>query len=283
MTVKPKKDIDIIRSDIFEMDAFSGIFIIVHDPTILPYMLNMDSHRLFQGKVTVMPFVKQIQKLQPPPYKTACFQYQTKHRMFSNLSPREFRTKGECILRCLWDTLNKNDCVQYYSIYTKEIIEYEESKIPAQKVIQMLQADSPLLNMTIDGENSGFIKICPKTNKSYHEYIQARQHCTKTCPSACKVSTFYEDGMYYVPADDNYGGYATISWAPQPVAQIEHRPKWDLADFLGTIGGTVHIWLKLSVLSLILYLIKLIRTGEIFADTRMESIARWWSNSFNKK
>lgn len=101
--------------------AFSGMYIALHDNTILPDMLGLGFHQLKPQHIVNIPFSKRIQMLIQPPYSD-CKKYNLLESNFStgNMSSKKYRTRGECFLHCQWEILNKDQpCVNYYSIYTK--------------------------------------------------------------------------------------------------------------------------------------------------------------------
>ena len=252
-----------------ESKAPIGAYISLHDPDILPYMHNIAFHQLVSGRFTVVPFVKRIQKLLPPPFATGCRKYNSKLNNHSRFDYQQFRTRGECMLHCNWNllatTTNQNKCVNFFSMYTKHMIEEIEDAEKAKQLQSMIKENVNMFNSTIDIDTKGYFKICPRTENSFKDYIKAKVKCLKACPIDCTVNTF-ED---YRTIDTQYPtqintSYVVFLWAAQqPVVEIVHHKKWEIFEFLGTIGGLIHFGFKLSIIYIIWYIITLIQTAQI--------------------
>lgn len=220
-------------------------------------------HQMLPSKTINMQFVRRVEKLLAPPFPTKCFTYSPEHIPNPKiLSEHIYRSRGilicfpfqvyslfiymlyklgECLLQCLWKTLNQK-CANMYSIYTRPIVEEEENRQNMEQMMKMLKTEKSLLNMTFENETSEFFKLCPKTNTSFREYIIAKEYCIKACPPACHSVTYNEDRVYTTDIKSTVDSFAVISWASTPEVSLRHQAKWDQADFLGKL--TKHIFVN---------------------------------------
>ena len=296
--------------------SLTGMYMNIHDPTILPDMYDMTFHQLVPGKFTNVPFVKRVQKLLPSPYKTQCYEYGISNQNdldhynmerlrfevltkaggeLSNDGLSIYRTRGECLLYCMWRILNTNKCVNFYSIYTEKIYNNDVggrainilrstlANISSQKFNlendQVFRIKNNVIKKNYDINN--LIRICIKTDESFEKYIQTKYQCLKTCPDACIVETFMEDSIIdenqEVPIETT--ARINIQWAPKAIINIVHRPKLDISEFLGTLGGQAHIWLGISVIQLIWNIVNFVQSLEIIPPkTSCCELIQYWRN-----
>ena len=243
--------------------TFTGMYLNVHDPTILPDMYGLPFHQLFPGYRINVPFAKRVQYLLPYPFDTACHKYTSKRRDYNTgviNSQFELRTIGECFLHCMWNLLNANKCANFYSIYTKEMVKKEILSGFTKDLRDLIKSSENLLNASLSIDPNDLFKLCPKDENSFSSYASVKDTCMLNCPLPCKVNTFDEVQAVSLKDSDEGVAIAHIWWAPQPVTEIRHTPKWNFTDFLGTIGGQVHIWLGISVIHLLWGAIKFVRS-----------------------
>lgn len=158
--------------------------------------------------------------------------------------------------------------------------------------------------------SEGRLQFCPYDNSSLNSYQKYKQDCLKDCNKACNVESYSMDpNILDYGSDMNTGTTIIISWSPEAFTYIEHKERMDLPWFLGNIGkalisnysfnctqdnfltviiklnffachiilgGQLHIWLSLSVINLIRYLINLLKTGEFFPSTSCCCMLYWW-------
>ncbi|KAI2805275.1 hypothetical protein BLOT_004269 [Blomia tropicalis] len=216
-----------------------GLFLTIHDPSALPDMFNMYFHQLIPGTLTFLPFLKRVQKLLPSPYITKCFNYNSKLLPFKTIKImnnwKSSRTRGECILHCMWDSLNKNHCIHFYSIFDKEMIFNEEANKSNKELLKMLLQNKSMINATVDGKIERFLKMCQQGQVHYRHYVKTKEMCFNHCPVECTETTFFDMNINEYTHSDNTSSRVIIEWAAQPVTNIIHQPKWDLWDLLGTL------------------------------------------------
>lgn len=238
----------------------TGLYLILHDSSILPYMLNMPVKQLLPGKMTIAPFVKRVQHLLQAPYESNCTNYE-----YNSESSQTIKSRGSCIITCLWAKLNANKaCTNFYSIFTNEMINEKEAHERMVRLRSMINPNESMLNSTIEIDLNGVIKICPQSKKSFKKYLLAKTECLDECPTGCNVETFEDHQMYDIDLDDKNVSQIQIYWYPEPVVYIYQTPKWQLNDLLGNIGAITYFWLSFSVSTAIVYVIKFIQTWEIF-------------------
>ena len=104
--------------------------------------------------------------------------------------------------------------------------------------------------------------------------------CFNHCPVECTETTFFDMNINEYTHSDNTSSRVIIEWAAQPVTNIIHQPKWDLWDLLGTLGGQVHIWLGISIIHLILFTIKIVRSSELIFESSFGGAFHWFRYIF---
>jgi len=227
-------------------------------------MYDMAFHQVVPGKITYVPYVKRIQRLLPAPFKTECYDYDSEQeditaRFEFNVLTREgqaltseglaiYHNRGECFLYCMWRLLNTRRCINFYSIYTEELVDYEiKARIREQLI---LFKDRPLIDNTrILASGSGsssntttkserdlnnLVKFCKRTEddeevrtgEAFKDYIKTKHQCLKVCPEACDVETYSEEDMYDEEThkeSDARSAKINIKSSPKPYIFILHR------------------------------------------------------------
>lgn len=218
----------------------------------------MPVKQLLPGKLTTTSFVKRVQRLLPAPYDSNCTEYGFKSSLY--------KSRGSCIITCLWAKINANkSCTNFYSIFTTDMIKEKENNERMFKLRSMINdPNQSMLNSTVDIDLNGVIKICPQSKRSFKRYLKAKTECLDECPTGCHVETFEDHSMYDSEIEDKDVSQIEIYWYPEPVVYIYENPKWQLNDLLGNIGAITYFWLSFSVSTAIVYVIKFIKTWEIF-------------------
>ena len=282
---------------------FSGMYITLHDPAILPDMYNFRYYRLQRGKVMVVPFVKTVQR-----FNSHCMDYRTDHE---NVRPDElnidalhgsqnlstslwlYRSRGECILYCLWrKQKNANKCVNFFSIFTLEIVQQAQFYRFADWLKEMTRLENGQIGSKADARIFGnnypypddapfWVKFCSRAIHSYKDYLKSRRQCLQICPPACNVENYAEQNVYNYKLDTKTNSsIVEVVWAPKPVTYVHHRSKLESSEFLGSLGGIAHIYLGLSIPYLINYVIKLIQWGEFLPQCTFCCVVTWWRSCF---
>src|SRR5699024_3927214 len=221
-------------------------------------------------KVSVIPFIKRIQHLEPWPYAKHCFAYRD-YRL--DLRPDEldqnalqgspnvtttrlelYRSRGECFLYCMWRALNAHRCANLFSIFTFEMVQQEQfyrfteftkeiTKVKMQGKYQKQNEysgdDKDFDEMNINYDDGDYwVKFCPRSYRSYKAYLKTRRRCLKRCPPACTIETYAEEGVYdYQPDSKTNASLVEVVWASKPTPFVHHHPKMDRDEFIGSIGG----------------------------------------------
>lgn len=270
-----------------------GLFVTVHDPTQLSYMQGIPLYRIQPGKDIDLRFQKKVEILKEYPYSTNCYNYETSlilnpeiidERVLTSRSgwtpfgKAIYRSQGECFLYCIWRRVNTDRCVNIYSIFTTDQIFAAEFKVDQMILHGRLPQNPNFLN------DMGKIRYCKNNNDSINDYLRNKEYCLIYCNRACRVNSFFMDPniLDYEGLDPNITTI-NIQWAPKPYTYISHREKLDLNEFLGTLGGHAHIWLGLSVIHIIYYLINMIKTGQIMPHVNFCCIFQWCKLSFRSR
>ena len=233
-----------------------------------------------------------IEQLKEYPYKTNCFPY----RPLVSMKPEEqdvyaleskdnmpsglqiYRSRGECFLYCIWRAVNYQRCVNLYSIFTHDLVNETEFYLRDMLMSGKLKPMSG--NMFND---NGRLRFCSPSNQSLNEYLSHKETCLTICNPDCYVESFDMDQN--ILEYDMYRDYTliTIQWAPEPYTYLSHREKIDFNELLGTLGGHAHIWLGISIIHIIRYLIRLAKTGEFLPDTSCCCMLFWWKSVYRTK
>lgn len=262
-------------NDSANADVQAGIFIALHSATILPNILELNYHRLTPSKMIKVSFLKTIQELQPPPYKTNCINY--KHReekvsqneiLVMNYRPAsDYESRGECFIYCMWIRLNIKDCINFFSIFTSE---------PVILVEKMFNELIKKMNGTTKDK---YLTFCPFTEKTFEDYQINRKACLQECRSPCYQELFSINNIDNYNTDTEDYTMMQIEWSTEAVVHVQHKVKLGGYTFLGNFGGHAHIWLGISVIHFAKHILHLIETGKY-----LPIIKRFfrWLNWFRK-
>lgn len=222
----------------------AGIYLTLHTPSVLPDMVNVAYHRLMPNRSTAVRFLKMEEYLRPPPYNTDCFEYRPQQHSppevsdVSALSGNSslsslglYRSRGECLLYCIWRTVNNRGCVNFYSLFTGPLVQYAEQ--------------------LAGGEHLTF---CPISTHSFKPFLKQREACKNECKSSCHTEHYLIDNIVDEDLRDNQN-LIDIEWGTKPVTLVRHMQKFTLVNFLGNIGGHAHIWLGVSVIRILQYVL----------------------------
>ena len=266
-------------------NAYTGLYIAVHDPTAMPDMFYTRFHRLDRDQDLSIQFVKQIIKQLPPPYKTNCFHYKNKilespalvdsdtltgvKQILTRSGLSLYRSRGECYIYCMWRMLNTRRCVNFFSAYTKELVmnEIMQQMIAIDRLTARLhpvnysqtRIEEIIANIVNNYDET--IKFadkvfCVRSSQGYYEYIQSKKNCLEQCVEGCLMETYNEDQILITPNNNRNLVRINIEWSFKPVVTMEHNPKMSSSELLGTLGGHAHIWLGVSIIYLVYYLIR---------------------------
>ena len=291
---------DILPNVTNQMDDFatktnikskSGLFIGLHNPKLMTYMNEITMHRIQPGKNFDIRFEKKVEVLKEPPYTTKCFKYSPMRQMKpdqldqSSLFGRYtttrsglaiYRSRGECFVYCIWRTINSSRCINIYSIFMKDLV--MPSELYWQRV--MNEGGVKQINWNVFNQN-GKIRFCSPTNRSLSEYLYYKQQCLNQCNKACVVNSF-SMGANILDSDAPNPNISIIDiqWAPNPYTFLSHKEKLNLNEFLGTLGGHAHIWLGLSMIHIIKYLVNLLKT--FLLETSCRCLTYRWKLSIHQ-
>ncbi|OTF78612.1 hypothetical protein BLA29_004590 [Euroglyphus maynei] len=268
-----------------EIGETIGIFIVLHSPTILADMLSLSYHRIFPRKYTQIQFIKMSEKRKPLPYRTKCFDYNRfinitpddqqqrvfrEHGQIDRVDLKLFRSRGECILYCMWRHLGHDEkCLNFYTIFTGHLFSMETQcrtfDLMQHEMNEIMNKEwknrwKILDNISYALIRNSHFKFCT-INDSFQLYGQVKRECMENCPTECHSETFWIDTSYNLDMNlvEN-DSLIRIEWSTEPVAYIEHREKFTTSSFLGNIGGHAHIWLGISVIAICRFVIQSIQS-----------------------
>lgn len=264
-----------------------GLFITVGDPGEFPLMEDISFHKLQDKKIVDIRFQKKIEILKKPPFETKCFDYtenlygkkpniydnalKMKNKTFQYTDLKNFRSRGECILFCLWGHINDHDCVNIYSIFNFDLIDSTDHYFFDKQNMR------ESFNKTSMFNSVGRVQFCDYDSTSLKEYQSNKRKCLDHCNKACLVESYSMDpNILDYGSDVQNGTNVVVSWSPENYVFIRHNERMDQFWFLGNIGGQLHIWLSLSVISVIQYLINLVKTGNFLPSTSCCCLIYWW-------
>lgn len=275
--------------------SYSGIYVSLHDPDILPDMSSLQYYRLQAGKVTVIPFRKRIHKLKPTEGTDNCYSYRNDYSRLvldqmdiegfvrrSNITTGAslslYRSRSECFLYCLWRLLNAKRCVNLFSIFTLEMVQQEQYY---RKWLHSIKSGLDDDLATEQNYPRWRVQFCGRSIDSYRAYLAGRQRCMLLCPSNCTVENFAEESVYsYAFQGQANSTYLEVLWSRQPITYVEQRTKMNIHEFLGSLGGQAHIWLGISIPYLIGYVIRLVQWGEFLPEHTCCCVLTWWRSCF---
>lgn len=273
-----------------------GVFVALHDPDKPPSMIEHPFQRVKPGKWLDIQFVKKVEQWNPEdvgrvfsvrkcwPYNTKVsfdsdgLHYATKaisHRMvFHNHShnsfdPRDlsqYRSRGQCFLQCLFmqpDYLSMhkgNSCINYYALmpayFNRELVErFRDLKHDFYAQRNITKKISP---------EEIFVPACPECEEQLAAYNEMRARCMRICLKNCTEHTFYPENVYEVrnmPAGSKTEAIVDIEWSTGLLTFIRHKDRMCMPSFLGALGGHAHVWLGVSVISMLTFLVRLLRSG----------------------
>lgn len=268
------------RADIVlnrQTDQTSGVFIVIHSPTILPHMVQLSLHPLTVSNVIQVNFIKMVEYLQKWPYDTNCdenYITRRKHWKHRNTIDKAL-SRGDCFLECLWPRLRNRNCINFFTIFTDKLVqrEYHDQ--------HLLRNPQKCMNNVTDADytpNIPSMRFCAHTDHEYQLYTTQRKRCMEICRPACCVEDYRIESFWEMGTDDTFDGdsLVNIQWSDQPVVIVKHKPRFQISQLLGNIGGHAHIWLGLSVPFAIRYCLNLINS-----DIYMPKLRRLWTNTEN--
>lgn len=237
-----------------QMEPQSGLSIVLHSPDVLPSMLELSWHSLRPASMLSVKFAKMVESLKPWPFVTDCHQYTPTHlHQHVHLPDSVFLSNGECILQCLWLTLRNQTCVNFFTIFTEEMLRRDEQA----------QGEWP-----VNGTAHMELQFCQSGDAQYQLYTSARKQCLRECHKSCRIETYsirsVTDLTDVLPGAQD--SLVMLEWSTESVISIRHQEKMSLQQFLGNIGGLAHIWLGISAIFLLEGLVRLIRPNASLPD-----------------
>lgn len=278
------------------------VYLAIHDPTMYPDIMEMGMHRVGPSRSTIMTFHKKIEYLKPHPYTTDCFAYQRLMKtspsvsvaMFSNNSDWTdtslpvYRSRGECLLHCYWRWANNPQCVNLYITFTKEMFLEAEQTLMDDWIAQH---NGQASNATTNAEQADehFLKMCVEDEKYYQVYTTYKKVCSAYCKRDCLEESYYVDNTYDAQYFVNNDSIIEIQWDTGYTIYTSHQAKLDGPVFLGNIGGHAHIWLGISLISIVRYVLTVLHFR---MDMICSELSRcyccccftfWWNSHKNQK
>ena len=207
----------------------------MHSPNEFPYpALFLD---LKMGYSYDLPFNRMKIKYLEAPYDTKCVRYDLD-------SKKGYQMNIECLEHCFEKTMHKvcapckskkHQCcfITYYNVWP--------------------------INW-INKYNYGHLKYCQRDTCFYRKRNSVMNTCKLQCEQDC-ISRYYfvnERSSVNLTTYRNWDKKALIYVldSKMPDQVTEHTEDMSFIDFFGTFGGTVGVWLGLSVVALFDYLIK---------------------------
>ena len=228
-----------------ENETNAGIYVSIHSSSVLPEMVNVVYHRLMPNRYTTIRFSKMIEILQPPPYVTKCVRYSPQQSFLPehygewiiasrNSDPGGgigiYRSRGECLLYCIWRAVNNRGCVNFYSMFTETHINQYEQYLNRSNI----QKD---------------LSFCKTSSEQYQAAWQAREKCKNQCQNDCYNEYYIVDDLLDLDYP-NSQNLIDIEWSVKPVTTIKHIQMFTIDNLLGNLGGHARIWLGLSVINI---------------------------------
>lgn len=268
------------------------LFVAVHNPYILPGMIDADFHEVKQGKMIDFRAAKTVQHFKPPPSMPFCAMYRKKHHLAkrpdeidiltvtsnddlkTNAGMPIYRNQGECILYAMFRKLYNFDlqCISPTVIFTEN--ELELLHLYAELNINKNQSSS---RNTVDN-STHWTPFCkePLTD-ALNRVAALRYQLERLCPLSCHTETFETPWIDAVSQkEDTQKGYVAVSFA-QTVTLIRHRETLGFENFLGLLGGHLFILINVSAIQMVVYLVRLVHvTSDTLPNTSCCCLFQWW-------
>ncbi len=106
-----------------------------------------------------------------------------------------------------------------------------------------------------------WIKFGPFDKNDLKTYSDEKEKCLKMCPHPCVMDNFPEAIVQMMDADgqDPTAAYVTVKWAVKTDNVIIYKNDADLVEIIGVAFGTLHVFLKVSAVTLIIYFVNVIK------------------------
>lgn len=263
----------------------TGVYIKLHERNLLTDMKDLNYHQVRHGVRTDIFFTKKSVTLMPKPYKTNCHNYtffgpnqttppwKLEPEIILGTGRLEvgglylYRTRGECIIYCLWRLLRTNNCVNFFSIIDQEL---HKAETLLKQDHWMRDRFNPKNNDNMDVEtmmnyqhtnlSMWAMRFCLNSESQYIEYVNAKSLCVSYCLEDCHNEFFYEDDSYETLSDNRAGNWRNhtqidIDWATGPVTNVYHNERMDLHEFFGQYSSLfclLHLYLSNELICIIL-------------------------------
>lgn len=104
-----------------------------------------------------------------------------------------------------------------------------------------------------------WIKFGPFSKDASIVYTNEKEKCLKMCPHPCRMDNFNEAVVQILDNKENTAAYVLVSWDVKATNVITYKNDADLVEIIGVACGTLHVFLKISAVTVIIYLVNLIK------------------------
>ena len=241
----------------------------MHNPNSFPQQLNVNNFlRLKAGKWYEMTYNRWKTILLEPPYKTECRHY--------NLDDiKYFKLRSDCVTHCIQKEVHKK-CSPEMRI---KIIDPKNNN----STECLYRSDVLWRRDAFNKTYENLSKFCPKfskpeTESSTEEDIKRRgdnkrcidnniSHLNSECEKRCRLECLNRFYNYNVKTNIKHHDWEktwdrlasiTIAHNQLPDQITEHIPEMTFVQFSGSFGGLFGIWLGLSALAILQYILKIL-------------------------
>ena len=213
----------------------------MHSPNTFPQLLNINEFVELNANHTIkMTYNRWKTKLLGHNYQTNCMKY--------NIDDNEyFRFRSDCINHCIQQKLN--DCSLRKSLEKNST--YRECLFPTDALWRR-----PAFNLYRDIKLCRFWEQFTSFECLFYSMGQIENQCIDRCRPDCVKRYYFTDIR---SSRENKKGLMrlTIVHDQYPDQVTEHLPEMTFISFASNFGGLLGMWLGLSALALLKYILKL--------------------------